>query len=493
MRGRRVGVIRGDLVPDAAMLLQSPVMIRTPVVRVPLWLMVTGWCLKGLGWVLLVLVRWWYVTGPVLAAVWLWWRFGWQAPATVAGGMAAGLGWWGWWHPGSFRRWCWWPVLARWRRWRYRRSWQAAMAVGGLLVRFDGREVAPVLRRVTCRAGVDVLLVRMVTGQLPEDFSTAAERLAQSFGARSVRVRPHPRRTGLVTLTAVRRDPLTRVVGPLPVTARPDYTALPLGLCEDGTPYALRLFGTQVLVAGATGSGKGSVIWSLIAALAGGIGTGLVRLWGFDPKGGMELGPGMSLFDQLACDDYEAMAELLDHAVHTARARAGRLRGHTRQHIPSVAEPLIVLVVDELAALTGYLADRKLKERIRASLGVLLSQGRAVGVHVLAAIQDPRKEVLPFRDLFPTRIGLRLTEASQTDLVLGDGMRQRGAACERIPQGLPGVGYVVLDGDPTPARVRFSYHSDDQIRDMAATYGRLHVIEGHTVPDTDTHPGRWAA
>jgi S-DNA-T family DNA segregation ATPase FtsK/SpoIIIE len=102
--------------------------------------------------------------------------------------------------------------------------------------------------------------------------------------------------------------------------------------------------------------------------------------------------------------------------------------------------------------------------------------------------------VLPFRDLFPTRIGLRLTEASQTDLVLGDGMRQRGAACERIPQGLPGVGYVVLDGDPTPVRVRFSYHSDDHIRDLAATYGRLHVIEGHTVPDTgDTPSGRWAA
>jgi S-DNA-T family DNA segregation ATPase FtsK/SpoIIIE len=151
--------------------------------------------------------------------------------------------------------------------------------------------------------------------------------------------------------------------------------------------------------------------------------------------------------------------------------------------------------VDELAALTGYLADRKLKERIRASLGVLLSQGRAVGVHVLAAIQDPRKEVLPFRDLFPTRIGLRLSEASQVDLVLGDGMRERGALCDRIPQALPGVGYVVLDGDPTPVRVRFSYLHDDQIRDMARTYGRLRVIDGHATDQdpTEQAPGRWAA
>ncbi|WP_433265452.1 hypothetical protein ACQPWR_00105 [Micromonospora vinacea] len=37
---------------------------------------------------------------------------------------------------------------------------------------------------------------------------------------------------------------------------------------------------------------------------------------------------------------------------------------------------------------------------------------------------------------------------------------------------------MVIDGDPTPMRVRFSYLSDDEIRDMAQTYGRLRVIDG---------------
>jgi S-DNA-T family DNA segregation ATPase FtsK/SpoIIIE len=111
-------------------------------------------------------------------------------------------------------------------------------------------------------------------------------------------------------------------------------------------------------------------------------------------------------------------------------------------------------------------------------LSIILSQGRAVGVHVVAAIQDPRKEVLPFRDLFPTRIGLRLSKPSQVDLVLGDGMRDRGALCDRIPMSTPGVGYVVLDGDPTPMRVRFSYLADDDIRAMAREYRRLRVIDG---------------
>ena len=52
---------------------------------------------------------------------------------------------------------------------------------------------------------------------------------------------------------------------------------------------------------------------------------------------------------------------------------------------------------------------------------------------VIAALQDPRKEVMPFRDLFPTRIALALVESDQTDLVLGRGARTRGADCSRIP------------------------------------------------------------
>ena len=73
--------------------------------------------------------------------------------------------------------------------------------------------------------------------------------------------------------------------------------------------------------------------------------------------------------------------------------------------------------------------------------------------------------MLPFRDLFPTRIALRLNEAGQVDLVLGDGARNRGALCDQIPDWAEGVGYVVLDHHPEPTRVRFCYVNDDDIRD----------------------------
>ncbi|WP_239676160.1 FtsK/SpoIIIE domain-containing protein [Natronosporangium hydrolyticum] len=484
-----VGVVRGDRVPDVPpMMLQRPVMVRTPVVRVPLWLMAIWWCLKTLTLAVVVAVRWWWISAPVLALAGLWWRLGWPGPVAALVAVAGGLVAWYSIDRASFDKWCWLRLLSRWRRFTYRRRWWSAMSTAGLVVRFNGRELLPEVKKVAARRGLDVLLVRMVTGQIPEDFAKVSERFAHTFGVVGVRVRPH-RKPGLVYLTMVRRDPLAGVVPVLPVASTPDFRALPLGVREDGQTYELRLFGTQVLVAGATGAGKGSVIWSFVRSLAGGVASGQVRLWGFDPKGGMELGPGLPLFAKFACEDYAAMADLLDQAVTVARERAARLRGHTRQHTPTTDEPLIVLVVDELAALTAYLADRKLKERIRAALGLLLTQGRAVGVHVLAALQDPRKEVLPFRDLFPTRIGLRLAESSQVDLVLGDGMRDRGAVCDQIPQALPGVGFVVLDGDPTPVRVRFSFLADDDIRDMAGTYRPGGVIDGHTVPPRKPRPG----
>jgi len=60
-----------------------------------------------------------------------------------------------------------------------------------------------------------------------------------------------------------------------------------------------------------------------------------------------------------------------------------------------------VVLVDEVAFLTAYQADRKLKDRTLAALATLTTQGRAVGYCVVAALQDPRKEVMNIRNLFP--------------------------------------------------------------------------------------------
>jgi S-DNA-T family DNA segregation ATPase FtsK/SpoIIIE len=244
---------------------------------------------------------------------------------------------------------------------------------------------------------------------------------------------------------------------------------LPVGLGEDGEDYRLPLLGSQLLV-GETGAGKSSVEWSIVYQLAPAIADGLVELWGIDPKA-MELAAGEPLFARLAYADPADYAQTLEDAVVIMRERQVRLRGVTRLHQPSPAEPLLVIFIDELAAL-AYVNEREIRRRIDNALGLLLSQGRAVGVSIVGAIQDPRKDVLPARDLFPIRIVLRLTEAEQVRLVFSPGARDRGARCDEIPHNLPGVGNVEVDGEPEPARVRFAYVTDDHIRFLATGWRR---------------------
>ena len=89
---------------------------------------------------------------------------------------------------------------------------------------------------------------------------------------------------------------------------------------------------------------------------------------------------------------------------------------------------------------------------------------------VVGALQDPRKDVISLRNLFSTRIALRLDESDQVDMVLGDGARDRGAACELIPADPAtgaGVAFVRLESDPDPVRVRAGWVTDADIRSLA--------------------------
>ena len=133
----------------------------------------------------------------------------------------------------------------------------------------------------------------------------------------------------------------------------------------------------------------------------------------------------------------------------------------------------MVTLVDEVAFLTAYQPDRQLRDRVKAALATLTTQGRAVGFCVIAALQDPRKEVLSIRNLFPDRIAMRLDEPEQVDMVLGDGARDRGALADLIPNGPDhgaGVAYVRLQDNPDPVRVRAAWVTDTDIAAMAAEY-----------------------
>ncbi|PRY19977.1 FtsK/SpoIIIE domain-containing protein [Pseudosporangium ferrugineum] len=464
-----INVIPGEKIPTA------PLNTRLPIWRIPGWLLLFVWLARGTARSVVLTVRYWWITGPAFAGAWVSGSYGWKVALGVALVLiVAGCTWWRL-HPSTWLRFGWYPVVGRVRRlWVYRRGWTAAMTACGLVGVHGGGRWVPRLLTVRSNKWGDRVTVRLLPGQHPDDWATAAPRLAYTFCLREARAFTTDRPDRMV-LHFVRRDPLAALVGPLPVPEVPDFAGLALGVREDGDPYRLRLTGSHVLIAGATNSGKGSVVWSLLRSMAAGIASGVVEVWAFDPKGGMELAAGGPLFARFAYDDPDSMAGVLEEAVKRMKSRAARLRGLTRQHVPTADDPLIVIVIDELAALTAYLTDRKVRDRIKESLSLLLSQGRAVGIRVVAALQDPRKDVLPFRDLFPTRIALRLTEPEQCDLVLGDGARDRGALCDEIPETMPGIGYVVLDGVREPVRVRFSYLNDDDIAELAVMYPRPQI------------------
>jgi hypothetical protein len=270
-------------------------------------------------------------------------------------------------------------------------------------------------------------------------------------------------------------DPLANVadVGPIPTTF--DLAALRIGRRDDGTDWCLPLMGTSgithLLIAGTTGSGKGSVIWSILNGMMPGIVTGHIQPWGGDPKGGMEFGKGREVWSRYEAADTGRIVDMLEDAVAVMDARAARYgNAKIRRHVPTPAEPLIYVFIDELGTLTKYEPDKALRDRANAALAALLSKGRAPGVGVIAALQDPRKEVLGNRDAFPLRIALRLN--GHPDLVLGPGARAAGGRADRISADHPGVAYSFADGATTPVRGRAFWVPDEHIERMADTVAR---------------------
>ncbi|HYN29282.1 MAG TPA: FtsK/SpoIIIE domain-containing protein [Dermatophilaceae bacterium] len=413
------------------------------------------------------------------------WAGQWVTTAGIAAGAAGLLSW------PSWDRASWLDVTDRARTRHHRRRWEVIAAAVGLLayprvhdVGMLARPGVPprLLRGSTTRGGVATLRLRYAPGQTIDDLERAAPALAALLGGHSVRVAAESPTRATVTLTV--RDQLRHVCAtPLPamraVTGRHPLAAVEVGRVMTGDPWLLDAR-VHTLVAGATGAGKASVMWSLLLALAPAVRAGTVRLVGVDLKRGMELTHAADLFSALATTPEQAVA-VLEREAALMDARAASMAGQVRAHTPTAADPHVLVVVDELAALTSYLTDRDLTRRADTALRVLLSQGRAPGWTVAAWVQDPRKDSVPMRNLFPQMIGLRLNDAWETEMVLGEG-RAKVAPCHRISQNVPGTGYAIEETGHT-VKVRAHYADDDLIHDVAARYATPHRL-----PDPDLTP-----
>ena len=402
--------------------------------------------------------------GPVAVALAVAWLVGprslWVlAPAVL---VAIGLRVWARTGPVFFARRVAGPMRARLARRRIRRLWPEVCAACDL--GYD--EQAPRPRMWASWPRVE-LCTRPVMGQTVEDFQVAAEAVRTAIGASQIRVEP----TGAVSVSVLFTfgDELAVPFdAQVPAVVDPALRLVSMGRRSDGHPWSLPL-GPHTLVAGSSGSGKGSLFWSFAFGLAPAVREGRVQLHGVDLKGGMEILMGEELFTTRATSAAEAVA-LLELLVGWMRQRTALYAGRLRSHTATVEEPMHVVMVDELAALTAYSTDRELQRRAEASLNLLCSQGRAPGFMVFACLQDPRKEVIPSRGLFTQMVGLRLKDLSETTMVLGEQAVQTGAHCHRITRDVPGTGYVIPEEGGQPIRVRAGFASDEVIRAVSERY-----------------------
>lgn len=375
------------------------------------------------------------------------------------------------------------------RRRRVRRDWEwLATRCGLASMPGPGRRAEfPRLVSVTSTPTTLVVRVRARAGQTVGDLLAAADAFATAQSAESVEaVQLGPglveyRLTMLELLDIPRTATAPRAI---------ETAAVTLGRVSDGTAWRLGLTGRHTLVVGRSGAGKGSVLWGVAGNLAPASRAGLVRLWGIDLKGGVEVATGAAMFARVAMDE-RAAVELLRELVEVITARQAVMRGISRNFEPSSGNPVHVLLVDELAVLTNYAARDVVAEASKL-LKLILTQGRAFGVIVVAFVQDPHKDTVAMRDLFTQTLALRLASAAETRMVLGDGMADLAPA-HRIPPTMPGCGYLVAD-DGTVQRVRADWWPDELIRWCAAAFpaALTPTSQTDTIPEPPADPAALA-
>jgi S-DNA-T family DNA segregation ATPase FtsK/SpoIIIE len=454
------------------------------VVFLAVWLMI-----KTVLWALRQVVIHWRTSITVVAVLAWWHCWGWPLLAATGAVVTSGLLVWRLVDLMSFDGWAGRHLRAWWLRWTVYApklpEWLHACGLGitqGAApvmvtvsplrrnIRRDRRPAQQLPKVLGVRSGAswDEVRIRLVAGQKPEDFDEAARALASARGVARCQVRELT--PNVVSIDFQRRNLLADPVAcaDLAGLANVDGAAVDLGRVwsgrtEYGQDWHVPLAGGHTLVAGSTGAGKNSVMWCPLVSIAPAIRDGLVRVSGIDPKG-MELAFGRGIFTRYAVTGTDALA-VLDELVDAMDARKSQFAGRVRTVPISRDHPLELLEFDEIAALTKY-TDRKTRDAITEKVALLTTQGRALGFTVRGYVQEPTKDTVPVRELFPRRVCLRVSAKSHVGMVLGEQAFERGAWANRIGESEAGVGYVVGEGIREPLRIRAGWVPDETIKQL---------------------------
>ncbi len=187
----------------------------------------------------------------------------------------------------------------------------------------------------------------------------------------------------------------------------------------------------HILVAGTTGSGKSCLLNSLIIELLAFSSAQLILI---DPKQGVEFGIYEQDVHRRICSvakNVSEAVEWLSVAVKEMERRYAYMKGKGLKEYDGVR---LVVVIDELADLM-----MTSKNTVEDYIVRLAQMGRAAGVHLIVATQDPRASVVTglIKYNLPTKVCLKTANARHSmnviDVGKGAELLGKGDAYVKLP------------------------------------------------------------
>jgi hypothetical protein len=362
---------------------------------------------------------------------------------------------------------------------RVKARWVAACLATGITANrktANGTTMVPPLTSIKFDKG-DVT-ARVYTGQYAigtKKVGAALETIADTVQCREVTMKTvNP---GVIDLRFCWANPLEKVVKPANLPLAPKGM-IPFGVTDSGEAICIPVINEEgeavfrsTLVGGVSGSGKSSTLWALLNGFI--INDVPVRLRVSDAAGGVELWQlAKAMESQLGTDRFRVIryAETKAETEAMIKEMAGEMftrladmkAKEIRLHKPTVAEPMDILVVDEMLLLKSIL-----KTGADSDLGQMLSICRKAGFGVIACTQLAEKATLgELRELFPMRIAFRMNTRPQTITILGDDQADAGPS-HTIPRNAQGVGYMYDQATDSMRKFRSVYITDLMAKQIA--------------------------
>jgi S-DNA-T family DNA segregation ATPase FtsK/SpoIIIE len=327
--------------------------------------------------------------------------------------------------------------------------------------------------------------VQVPRGQTVDKLDSAARSIAACLHVTDVHVVHDYDDRSHAQLSIIRRDPfktMSEMSWPLlyadSVNLREPF---PFGLDEYGREADVSLLSRNMLLGGSPDAGKSASLRIIAAAAAL---DPRARLWMMDAKtGGAEFVHWTSAAEEVVRGrDLEAAVRMLARLEERLELRGQEIVARGKVFVCEDME-LDVLMIDELPQFTrSFENDTKEQasavKAIKQSIWRLIALGRWAGMITVLSAQKPTADIVPSesRDLVTLRYALSCGTRQMSDAITGDGTGgETPVNAAEIPEGQPGVGYLLAGREPRKMRTYFI--SPEQALEVASRVATRHIDE----------------